>query len=360
MISIKFTSVILFPFLILFIYKHLKEIDFKLKIRNYLTNFLLLSLYLLLLFSPIIGILPFTFISTLLNIFSKFYNVLGINILILIPIIFLGVGSLYFLLYTQKLRIDTLLNIYIFGLLIIFIFFPLLNLILKNDFTYEKYIIQIRHSVILLPFLVFNNLKISKTILVFIFIITILSYPTFANKYFKYESNLDNFLLENRLKNVYLYQESEFNSRFYFLHWSNLTYGNNKLNYNSIIKKKYLNVFNNSKILLTREHGFTPKEKNYKYFPNIFKSFINNRNSILKSKIRDNYNMGFWLNSLYGFTPHFNNYKNYSICNYQLKNIDTGIFVITKYQTKYIDQEIKRVQNILKSCSFKSHQLINL
>ena len=63
--------------------------------------------------------------------------------------------------------------------------------------------------------------------------------------------------------------------------------------------------------------------------------------------------MGFWLNSLYGFTPHFNNYKNYSICNYQLKNIDTGIFVITKYQTKYIDQEIKRVQNILKSCSFK-------
>ena len=216
LISIKFTSVILFPFLILFIYKHLKEIDFKLKIRNYLTNFLLLSLYLLLLFSPIIGILPFTFISTLLNIFSKFYNVLGINILILIPIIFLGVGSLYFLLYTQKLRIDTLLNIYIFGLLIIFIFFPLLNLILKNDFTYEKYIIQIRHSVILLPFLVFNNLKISKTILVFIFIITILSYPTFANKYFKYESNLDNFLLENRLKNVYLYQESEFNSRFYF------------------------------------------------------------------------------------------------------------------------------------------------
>ena len=105
--------------------------------------------------------------------------------------------------------------------------------------------------------------------------------------------------------------------------------------------------------MLTREHGFTPKEKNHIFVPNSFKSFIIKRHNILKSKTKDNYNMGFWLNSLYGFTPHINNYKKYSICKDQLKNIDTGFFVITKFQTKYIDQEIKRVKNILKSCSFK-------
>ena len=66
--------------------------------------------------------------------------------------------------------------------------------------------------------------------------------------------------------------------------------------------------------------------------------------------------MGFWLNAIYGFAPHFNINKDFSICNDQIHNKDSGVFVISSDQSKDVYSEIKKVKNILKNCSFKINE----
>ena len=159
-------------------------------------------------------------------------------------------------------------------------------------------------------------------------------------------------MLRNNFENVYLFQESEFNSKIYFIHWANLTYGNNKINFDFLIEKNYKYILNNSDILHSREHNYIKYNKTYNFLPKTLDNIFNYRKKILVEKFNQDYDMGFIKNSLFGFNPHHLDNLNYSICNNQLKNKKSGVFIISSYQTKDVEYEIKKIKKYLKQCSY--------
>ena len=349
MIAIKTTCIILLPIIIFSYFKKTKKYNF----NNLIYYSIIFILFFLIFIFPVIGILPFSYISTAIVIFSKFEFFLSYKIFIILLLSLL----ISLVLYYKKLKEINL--IYLYSVFIIFISLCLIltQVLFSKELNYEKIIIQMRHIIVLLPIIIFFKYKISKIIFYFIFFFTFLSYPSFSKNYFLSESEIDSFINKKNYENIYLYQESVFYSRVHFLHWANNIYANNKASYNFLKNDNLLQNYKKTNLLKIREQKY---KKNLRFNLDenkLVRTFLNYRDKKRKEKNNMYYDDGFINNSFFGFNPYFYLNIPFSICDSQLKNIKSGVFIYDKRHSKYFKQDINKVRDIIKNCNFKLSDL---
>ena len=231
--SLKFSSIILFIFYfgVLFFFI---ENSFKKKIIISIYSFFASCLTFLVLTSPSIKYYP--------KLFNKITRQLNFDILVIsnfitvliLGVIFLLIFLLIFFFYNKKIvnycNINKKLVYSIFFMLvsIIFLFTLFKNINFTNFLeTYFSHGIAFRNLIPLLPVWIILLFNITKRININLFIFfMILNFITYGLYYYGAKSHVDTFIEKNNQKNIVVFGSSSFNSKNYFIEYTDKRWGN--------------------------------------------------------------------------------------------------------------------------------------